>query len=240
MNRDGGGPARADGAPDATTMLSDALARMPYGVSAWSEDHRLLFWNDAYLRLYGIPAESLFPGMTIRERVELSFAGGNHPGVSPDYLVERHRKRLEANRDPASPAVFVDEVGDRIIERTYLPSPGLGWVVIHEDETEQLSREADLAAQHQRLDAALDSMSYGFCLFDSEFRLVLWNECFIDLYGLDRNEIVAGMTLLEVFLASIAARNHQGWTAGEMAVRERARLASLAAGGHSRLGGGAS
>ena len=38
------------------------------------------------------------------------------------------------------------------------------------------------------------------------------------------------MTLLEVFLASIAAGNHQGWTAGEMAVRERARLASLGAG----------
>jgi diguanylate cyclase (GGDEF)-like protein len=162
--------------------------------------------------------------------VELSFAGGNHPGVDLELLADRHRKRLEANRDPASPAVFVDTVGDRIIERTYLPSPGLGWVVIHEDETEQLSRKADLEAQHSRLDAALDSMSYGFCLFDADFRLVLWNESFVDLYDLDRDEVVVGMTLLEVFLASIAAGNHQGWTAGEMAVRERARLASLDAG----------
>ena len=42
MNRNGQGSGRPEGAPDATTMLSDALARMPYGVSAWSEDHRLL------------------------------------------------------------------------------------------------------------------------------------------------------------------------------------------------------
>ena len=168
--------------------------------------------------------------MTLRERLGLSFAGGNHLDLDLDALAERHRTRLEANRDPASPVVFYDPVGDRVIERTYLPSPGLGWVVIHEDVTEQHAREADLQAQHRRLDAALDSMSYGFCLFDADFRLVLWNEGFVDLYALDRHDVVAGMTLLDVFLASIAAGNHQGWTAGEMAVRERARLASLAAG----------
>ncbi len=221
---------RLNGVPDAMAMLSDALAWMPYGVSVWSDDHQLLFWNEAYLRLYDIPPDLLAAGMTLRQRVELSFASGNHPGLDLDVLVERHRKRLEANRDPASPAVFFDKVGDRIIERTYLPSPGLGWVVIHEDETAQHARESDLKAQHQRLDAALDSMTYGFCLFDADFRLVLWNECFVDLYSLDRNEILAGMSLLEVFLASIAAGNHQGWTAGEMAVRERARLASLGSG----------
>lgn len=230
MDGIGQGSDRPEDATEAMIMLSEALARMPYGVSAWSHDHRLLFWNNAYLRLYGLPGDRLRRGMTIRERVELSFSEGNHPGISLDHLVERHLSRLEANRDPASPAIFVDQVGDRFIERTYLPSPGRGWVVIHEDETEQLSRESDLNAQHKRLDAALDSMSYGFCLFDAEFRLILWNERFIDLYGLDRNEIVAGMALIDVFLASIAAGNHPGWTAGEMAVRERARLASIAAG----------
>ena len=230
MSRKGPGSRRATGATEAMTMLDDALARMPYGISAWSDDHRLLFWNEAYLRLYDLPPDRIFPGMTLRERVELSIADGNHPGESIEYLVARLRKRLEANRDPASPAVHVDKVGDRFIERTYLPSPGHGWVVVHEDETAQRRRGADLQAQHLRLDAALDSMSYGFCLFDDEFRLVLWNECFIDLYGLDRNGVAAGMTLVEVFMASIAAGNHQGWTAAEMAVRERARLASLAPG----------
>ena len=73
-------------------------------------------------------------------------------------------------------------------------------------------------------------MSYGFCLFDADFRLVLWNECSSTSTSLDHTTSVAGMTLLEVFLASIAAGHHQGWTAGEMAVRERARLALLGTG----------
>lgn len=211
-------------------MLREALAQMPYGISVWSEDYRLLFWNDAYLRLYDVPENSLRRGMTMRERIAIAFSEGDYPGATLDGLVDRLVARLDASMDPGSPAIVIDRIGDRFIERTYLRCRGLGWVVIHEDETERILREADLKAQHQRLDAALDSMTHGFCLFDAEFRLVLWNERFIDLYGLDRNEILAGMTLVEVFLASIAAGNHQGWTAGEMAVRERARLASLAAG----------
>jgi diguanylate cyclase (GGDEF)-like protein len=230
MNRILQGSDRAEDAADSVQMLSVAMARMPYGISGWSTDHTLLFWNDAYLKLYGLEEGSLRQGMTLRERVRLSYRSGNHPGITLDELVDRHRKRLEANRDPASPVIYVDQVGGRLIERTYLPSPGSGWVVVHEDETTRYAREADLEAQHRRLDVALDSMTYGFCLFDAEFRLILWNESFIDLYGVDRDEISEGMTLLEVFLASIAAGNHQGWTAGEMAVRERARLASLGPG----------
>ncbi len=221
--------ARRVDATDAVMMLSEALARMPYGVSAWSAGHRLLFWNDAYLRLYDLDAGSLYPGMPLDERVKISLERGNHPGSSLDQLVEQHRKRLDADQDPAAHAVYLDRVGGRIIERTYLPSPGSGCVVIHEDETARRVRETDLEAQHRRLDAALDSMTYGFCLFDADFRLLLWNECFVDLYGLDPGEIVEGMTLLEVLLASIAAGNHQGWTAGEMVLRERANLATLGA-----------
>ena len=169
MSRNGQGSGRPEGAPDAIDHAqrragADALWRVQPGarITGCSSGTTPISASTTF------PPGACFPGMTLRQRVELSFAGGNHPGVSLDDLVERHRKRLEANRDPSSPAVFFDEVGDRIIERTYLPSPGLGWVVIHEDVTAQLSREADLEAQHQRLDAALDSMSYGFCLFDAE------------------------------------------------------------------------
>ena len=42
---------------------------MPYGISAWGEDHRLLFWNEAYLRIYDLPPDRLFPGMSLRERI---------------------------------------------------------------------------------------------------------------------------------------------------------------------------
>jgi diguanylate cyclase (GGDEF)-like protein len=230
MRRDDQSPDRPAREHDVEAMLSDALARMPYGYSAWGQDYRLLFWNEGYLALYGLPAERVRSGMTLLDIAELTISCGNHPGLTPSALAAIFRDRMDQNRDPAKPGIYEKTIRGRIIETTYLPSPGLGWLVIHEDVSERRRREEELEAQHLRLDAALDSMSYGFCLFDAEFRLELWNECFIDLYGLDRAEIVAGMTLVDVFLASIAAGNHQGHTAGEMAAHERGRLARLAPG----------
>ena len=74
MTRTAQGRSLAEGTPEAKAMLTDALERMPYGVSVWSGDHRLLFWNEAYLRLYDISPDLLSPGTTLRERVALSFA----------------------------------------------------------------------------------------------------------------------------------------------------------------------
>src|SRR5690606_14048844 len=142
----------------AAGMVVDALARMPYGVSAWDTDHRLVYWNDAYLDLYGLSPESVFVGMTLADRTALAFPGGDDLEETLDEMVRRHRRRHVINSDPTKPVVYVDKVGDRFIERTYLPSPGRGWVVIHEDETEQLARESQLARQNMLLDAAVNHM----------------------------------------------------------------------------------
>jgi len=236
------GPNGADGAVDSIAMLIEAVTRMPYGVSVWSRDFRLVFWNSAYLRLYGTPAEDVARGMTLDQMLALSFRDRD---VTPErfrLVVERHRRRLSETTDPDQPAVHVDRVGDLIVERTYLPIPGLGWVVIHEDETAQLKREADLRAHHSRIDLALGSMDYGFCLFDGNFALMLWNESFIDLYGLPGREIVTGMSLEEVLLVSQLAGNQIEASAGETAAQQQARLATLAIGetfqSEAVLGGG--
>jgi len=217
-------------AADPVVMLIEALARMPYGVSVWSRDFRLLYWNEAYLALYGTPPELVRRGMTLRERLAVSLRDEQIPDDRLDLIVERHRARMAATTDPAPPAVHVDRVGSAVIERTYLACPGLGWVVIHEDETAQLQREKAVKAYHSRIDLALESMEYGFCLFDGDFGLLLWNERFIELYGLSPRDVTTGMSFQEVLLASIAAGNDQGWTAAEIDARERGRLAQVAPG----------
>ena len=224
------GPTVADGAIDPIAMLIEAMTRMPYGVSVWSRDYRLIFWNSAYLRLYGTPPELVSRGMSLAEMLALSFRDRD---ITPErfrLVVERHQNRLAKTTDPNVPSVHVDRVGDLVVERTYLPIPGVGWVVIHEDETAQLKRETDLRTHHSRIDLALDSMEYGFCLFDGDFSLMLWNERFIDLYGLPGREIVTGMSFEEVLLVSLLAGNQLGYTAAEMAEREQARLNALAIG----------
>src|SRR5690606_17931291 len=45
------------------------------------------------------------------------------------------------------------------------------------------------------LDAALESIPYGFCVWSSAFRLVMWNRHYLDIYGFPRNRVRRGMTL---------------------------------------------
>jgi len=207
----------------AAGMVADALARMPYGISAWDTDHRLVYWNDAYLRFYGLSSESVFVGMTLAERIALAFLDGNDLGETPDEMVERHRQRHEMNTDPANPVVYVDKVGDRFIERTYLPSPGRGWVVIHEDETEQLAREAQLSRQNMLFNAAVNHMAQGLCMFDADSRLIICNKRFLDLYDLPPELGEPGTSMIDI-LNHRVARGFHGKDGPEAYIDRRLQL----------------
>ncbi len=62
------------------------------------------------------------------------------------------------------------------------------------------------------LDAALENIPYGFCVWSPQFRLVMWNKNWRDIYGFDASQIRRGMTLEEVVQLSIALGNHGGQT----------------------------
>lgn len=56
-----------------------------------------------------------------------------------------------------------------------------------------------LATAHLHLDAAVNNMSQGLCMFDASGRLVLCNDRFAEIYKLPRTDIKPGMTLFDVF-----------------------------------------
>ena len=39
------------------------------------------------------------------------------------------------------------------------------------------------------LDAALESIPYGFCVWSSDFKLVMWNRHYLDIYGFPAKRI---------------------------------------------------
>src|SRR5690606_19860988 len=62
------------------------------------------------------------------------------------------------------------------------------------------------------LDAALENIPYGFCVWSPQFRLVMWNKNWRDIYGFSKARIRRGMTLEQVVELSIAMGNHAGQT----------------------------
>ena len=60
------------------------------------------------------------------------------------------------------------------------------------------------------LDAALENIPYGFCVWSPQFRLVMWNKNYREFYGFSEDAIKKGMTLEEVVHLSHKLGNHPG------------------------------
>ena len=63
------------------------------------------------------------------------------------------------------------------------------------------------------LDAALESIPYGFCVWSPQFRLLMWNKHYRDFYGFSEDAIHRGMTLEDVVHLSARLGNHPGQSA---------------------------
>ncbi len=68
----------------------------------------------------------------------------------------------------------------------------------------------ELETTNFRLDAALNNMVHGLCMFDRDQRLVLFNQSYLDIYRLPKDAIRSGFTLFEMFRAGASAATFSG------------------------------
>ena len=188
-----------------TLLLDAALQSIPYGFCVWSPQFELQLWNKNYLELYNFKESTIYRGISLEAVVELSARMGNHPGVTPDEFAESYRAELMANRGGARSKTQETLAAGRTIETAHIFSPGLGWVVTHEDVTEEIAsseiiqkRKRELERQNIRLDAAVNNISQGLCMFDAKGRLVICNQPYIRIYGLPEELIKPGSQLEDI------------------------------------------
>jgi PAS domain-containing protein len=81
---------------------------------------------------------------------------------------------------------------------------GGGWVATHEDVTEKVRAEKMNEQQKFQLDAALENISQGFCLFDKMQRLIVCNKRYAELYGLNDEQTKPGTELHAILQYRIA------------------------------------
>lgn len=97
-----------------------------------------------------------------------------------------------------------------------------GMIVVYSDISALKRQEAELHATNLRLDAALENMSQGLCLYDSEARLQVVNRRFCEIFSLSPVSVRSGMNFEDVLGLSIAAGNHGDQTVDDLlAERER-------------------
>ena len=123
------------------TLLKAVLSSMPYGFSIWGEDLRLVLFNETYRALYRFSPDDLRVGMSLREVCDVTVALGNHPDVTAEQLFATYEQRLRDCTDPSRPIKAQKAIRGRIINTTHVLSPGLGWIVTHEDVTEEAEQQ---------------------------------------------------------------------------------------------------
>lgn len=186
-------------------LLEAALDNIPYGFCVWSPQFRLVMWNRHYRAFYGFSEDAIIKGMTLEEVVHLSHKLGNHPDQSPSAFYEAYTSELLANRHGARSKSQEEVHGGRIVETAHVYSEKLGWVVTHEDITDdiQLSetaqkRKFELERQNIRLDAAVNNISIGLCMMDAKGRLVICNEPYAKIYNLPEEFVRPGSQLEDI------------------------------------------
>jgi diguanylate cyclase (GGDEF)-like protein/PAS domain S-box-containing protein len=131
-------------------MRFDAtINHMPQAVLMFDASGRLMVCNHHYNDMYGLPAQFVQPGKTIRELLNRRKQNGTYPG-DPDDYIEKLTTDIAQGK---SVSQLVELPDGRAISVLNHPMPGGGWVSTHEDITERRQAERQIAhmARHDAL-----------------------------------------------------------------------------------------
>jgi diguanylate cyclase (GGDEF)-like protein len=188
-------------------QLDAALDNMLQGLAMFDAEQRLIVCNKRYSEMYGLTAEQVKPGTTVREILEYRLANGQYQIKDAEAFVDSWTNRF------GEVSSRVQELADgRIISVTRRQLPDGGRLITHDDITEQQRLNTRLAQQHQlleaqeeklrtqnfQLDAALENTVQGLAMFDAEQRLVICNRRYGELYGLTPEQVKPGTTVRQL------------------------------------------
>ena len=190
-----------------SARLEEAINHLSLGIVIFDEKRQVVFCNERYREMYGLSPEQVKPGTPtselIRHRLDL---GLKVQGAPDDYI----RKRV--GRDIALDTTVQEFADGRIIAYTVYPVPGGGGMATHEDITEREELNARLKKQYElgkeqeetlrvrnfQFDTAINNMSQGLCFFDSDHRLIVCNDRFVEMYDIAPERVSPGMSLIEI------------------------------------------
>jgi len=202
--------------------FDQAVNHMTHGLCMFGPDARLIVCNARYIEMYGLDAQSIHPGITHREVLEHWIAGGHDPGPPIEEFIAS-RKALVGSKAISTTHLKLKD--GRVIEATSRPMADGGWVSAHEDVTERLRHEEALREQNIVFDAALENMAHGLCVFDKDWRMVVRNRRYLEMYGLKPEETLPGTPVLDVIRASMTRAAHPPGQTAEEYFGEFKRLA---------------
>jgi diguanylate cyclase (GGDEF)-like protein len=178
-----------------TERIERAVRHMSQGLTMFGADERLIVCNEQYLQVYGLDPKVIKPGITHREIIQHWVSRGHSPGMPAQALYDRRMREIRRGEGSIG---FLTRRDGRVIQAKSAPLPDGGWVSTCEDVSERLRHEEQLKQQNFLLDAALENMAHGLCVFDKDMRLTVCNSRYLKIYGLQPHEAEPGTHLAEL------------------------------------------
>lgn len=137
-------------------LLNAAFENMAQAVCMFDSEARLVFANKRYAAIYGLPRESLVPGITLPEIVRMRVDGGNIAGDNVEaYVAEREQWLRDRTRTRS-----LHQLSDGrtvAVERRFLGDGG--WIATHTDMTEHLALQDELRDSRERHTRLLETLN---------------------------------------------------------------------------------
>jgi diguanylate cyclase (GGDEF)-like protein len=190
-----------------SAQLEEAINHLSLGIVVFNEKREVVFCNRRYAEMYGLSPEQVKPGTPTSELIRHRLKLGLKVTVAPDEYV-----RARVGQDVALDTTIQEFTDGRIIAYTVHPMPGGGGMATHEDITEREELNARLKKQYElgreqeealrtrnfQFDTAINNMSQGLCFFDSDHRLIVANDRFVEMYDIPPDRVGPGSTVAEI------------------------------------------
>jgi diguanylate cyclase (GGDEF)-like protein len=217
-------------------LLDAALENMAHGLCVYDKDMRLVCRNSRYLEFYKLTAEQAKPGTHLSELVEITMRNGAYStDHNSEQIMSAARERI-VNLDNA--VLQRRMANGRLIAVRYRPLPDGGFVGTYEDITEREQAHEELSEQHRRFDAALNNMSQGLCMLDSNLRVIVCNTRYIDIYRLSPEIVRPGVSMRDIMEHSCSLGNHPTTSAQKLFDEYAGKLKDGVRTIHRQLGDG--
>jgi diguanylate cyclase (GGDEF)-like protein len=205
--------------------LDSAIESMSDGFVMWDEQDRLITCNQRYRDMYSVSAPFIRPGALFEDIIREGAQLGQYPQAGDD-IIQFVRDTVEWHRDNEGSLERLLP-GGRWVLITERHTPSGGTVGIRTDITALKEALSDLAVANERarqaiaeaqlqnaalterdfalrtqnmlFDAALNNMSQGLLMVDSDQRLIVCNNRFLDIFRITVEHPSPGTTTAALF-----------------------------------------
>jgi signal transduction histidine kinase len=155
-------------------QTNTALAALQLGLAAFAPAGTLLFVNPRFVELLALPPELVQPGVSFGALLDLMAARDEFAGADGAAFIATQRA-IDRSRPGSSRRI---RSNGQVVDVASGPLPDGGWTMTVADITPLVRVEDEASRRARALDAILEAIPHGVCVFGPDHRITMFNRAY--------------------------------------------------------------